>query len=255
MRRFYDWVVNNRYRILAVIFWFAVWQGMSMWIDKEIFLPSPFHVVQCLGQLVMTAEFWKTIGGSVAKILAGFLLAVLCGTLLAAVTFRFHLLREIITLGMQVIKSIPVASFVILSLLWVKAENLSLLMAFLMVLPIIYTNTLEGIRSTDPKLNEMAKVFKMNGVRKIKYIYVPAVIPYFVSGVTIGLGFCWKSGVAAEVISIARHSIGGKLYEAKIYLNTRELFAWTIVIVVISVIFEKAVIFILRKTTRWITKE
>ena len=138
-----------------------------------------------------------------------------------------------------VVKSTPVASFIILCLIWIPSRNLSVFISFLMVLPVIYTNILEGIRQTDRKILEMAKVFRVNLRRQIRYIYVSQVLPYFLSACRLSLGMCWKAGVAAEVIGVPSGSIGEKLYNAKIYLNTPDLFAWTIVIIVISFVFEK----------------
>ena len=135
--------------------------------------------------------------------------------------------------------STPVASFIILCLIWIPSKNLSVFISFLMVLPVIYTNILEGIRQTDSKILEMAKVFQVNPERRIRYIYVSQVLPYFLSACRLSLGMCWKAGVAAEVIGVPSGSIGEKLYNAKIYLNTPDLFAWTIVIIVISFVFEK----------------
>ncbi len=116
-----------------------------------------------------------------------------------------------------------------------------------MVLPVIYTNVLQGIDGADPKLLEMASVFRMPFFRKVRYIYIPSVLPALVSAASVSLGFCWKSGIAAEVIGLPTGSIGEKLYEAKLYLMTGELFAWTAVIVLVSVVFEKLVMLLIRK--------
>ena len=136
-------------------------------------------------------------------------------------------------------KATPVASFIILVLIWVPSRNLSVVISFLMVLPVIYTNVLNGIQSTDGKLLEMAEVFDVSPWRRIKYIYMSSVLPYFRAGCSLGLGLCWKAGVAAEVIGIPAGSIGEKLYEAKVYLETPDLFSWTIVIIILSIAFEK----------------
>ena len=140
---------------------------------------------------------------------------------------------------MAAIKATPVASFIILVLIWVPSRNLSVIISFLMVLPVIYTNVLNGIRSTDPKLLEMARVFRVPLIRRIRYIYLSQLLPFLRTGFSLSLGLCWKAGVAAEVIGIPKGSIGEKLYEAKVYLETADLFSWTLVIVLISVIFEK----------------
>lgn len=165
------------------------------------------------------------------------------GTLAA----RVALVKELLGIPMAVIKSTPVASFIIIALIWISSKNLSIFISFLMVVPIIYTSTLKGIEEVDKSLLEMAKVFKVNRIKKIRYIYFPEVMPFFISAATVSLGLCWKAGIAAEVIGIPTGSIGERLYQAKIFLSTGELFAWTIVIIFISVIFEKVFLVLFKK--------
>jgi NitT/TauT family transport system permease protein len=247
-------IKRYQYKLIAVIFWVACWQLLSMRIDNVIFLPSPIQTIDNLLQLGQTLDFWKTVSNSVLRIGGGFFLAVILGSLLVLIAKRFTVLNEILMLGMQLIKSIPVAAFIILALLWIRSKNLSVLISFLMVLPMIYTSLLKGIESTDPKLLEMAKVFRLSPMRKLRYIYLPAILPYFISACSVGLGFCWKSGIAAEVISMAQYSIGGRLYEAKLYIDTEEVFAWIIVIVCISIFFEKLVMYLIQRASMIITK-
>ena len=140
---------------------------------------------------------------------------------------------------MQTVKAVPVASFIILVLIWVSPENLSVIISFLMVFPVIYTNVRDGIRSMDPRLAEMAEVFEIPVLLRVRYIYASQVLPFFRAGCSLALGLCWKSGIAAEVIGLPENTIGENLYNAKIYLNTPDLFAWTLVIVAVSVLFEK----------------
>ena len=148
---------------------------------------------------------------------------------------------------MLTVKAVPVASFVILILMWVSSKNLSIIISFLIVLPVIYTNIKDGISSCDKQLLEMAQVFRISPMRKIRYIYISQIMPFFRAACSISLGLCWKSGVAAEVIGIPKNSIGENLYNAKIYLDTPDLFAWTVVIILISLIFEKLFIYLLDK--------
>ena len=171
--------------------------------------------------------------------MGGFLLAALLGILLGALAAGVSPVRQLLEPAVLTIKSIPVASFVILVLIWVPSENLSVVISFLMVFPVIYTNVLNGIESTDRKLLEMAEVFRISLPRRIRYIYASQVLPFFRAGCSVALGLCWKAGVAAEVIGIPDGSIGERLYMAKVYLNTPDLFAWTIVIVLISLVFER----------------
>lgn len=223
-----------------------IWQIASMRLGSDILLVSPVKVVYRLGQLMITSVFWKSVFFTLSRIASGFFLAVAAGSILAAASSRYAGIRELLTPVILVIKSVPVASFIILALIWFSSGNLSVLISFLMVLPIIYTNVLGGIRSVDRQLLEMAQVFRLPGMRVARYIYLPQVMPFFYSACSVALGMSWKAGVAAEVIGIPKGSVGERLQQAKVYLDTPDLFAWTVVIVVASLIFEKTVLFLMR---------
>ena len=192
-------------------------------------------------QLVWTADFWQAVGFSLIRIAGGFFCAVIAGVIFAGLSARWQWFGQLLSPAILTIKAIPVASFIILVLIWISSKNLSILISFLMVLPIIYTNVLDGIGAVDKNLLEMAEVFQVPAGRRLRYIYISQVLPFFRSGCSIALGLCWKSGIAAEVIGIPDHSIGEHLYNAKVYLDTPDLFAWTLVIVLISIAFEKIV--------------
>ena len=230
----------------AVLFWLLVWQAGSMALHSDILLVSPLRVLQTLLALIQTTRFWSSLLGSMGRILGGFLLAAALGTLLAALAARFKRVEELLAPLVLAMKTVPVASFIILVLLWFSGKNLSVIISMLMVFPVIYMNVLEGIRSADEKLLEMAQVFRLSVGKKLLYIYLPAVAPFFVSACSVSLGLCWKSGIAAEVIGTPDGSIGAVFYQAKIFLQTSELLAWTVVVVAVSVAFEKLFMFLLR---------
>ncbi len=229
--------------ILAV--WLILWQAAAALIHNRIIFVGPREAVLALVSQIGTAEFWRTVASSFFRIAGGFTGAFLAGILTAALAGRFSLLREFLEPPAALLQSVPVASFVILALIWIGSENLSILITCVVVFPVIYRNVLEGIRQTDRKMLEMAQVFRMGVWKKIWYLYRPAVMPYLLAGCRISLGMAWKSGVAAEVIGVPDHSIGEKLYMAKIYLSTAELFAWTFVIIVVSRIFERLFLWLL----------
>ncbi len=231
---------------VAVIFWLLVWQVLSLAVASKVILPGPVEVIRALAGLVIEASFWKTVGNSFLHIVLGFLCAVVLGVALAVLSYGFKPANILISPLMRLIKAVPVASFIILVLLWINSRQLPMVISALMVLPVIYINVLTGIESTDRKLLEMADVFRLNRSKKMKYIYLPAVRPHFISAINVGLGFCWKSGIAAEVIGLTPNAIGTRLYESKLYLMTDELFAWTVVIVLVSVAFEKIVMKLLK---------
>ena len=236
---------------LAAFFWLALWQIVSDYIGQEMLLVSPVSVLTTLFALATESSFWAAIWGSFSRIVSGFLLALLAGILLSALAHALPPVQVLLAPLVVVIKSIPVASFVILLLIWIGSKNLAIPIAFLMVFPITYLNLLEGIKQTDRRLLEMAQVFEVPLSRRVLYIYLSNVLPFFASACRVGLGLCWKAGVAAEVIGIPQNSIGERLYRSKLYLDTAELFAWTLVVVLLSVGFEKLFTYLVARLVRY----
>ena len=238
-------ITTHLKRGFSLIFWIAVWHILAVYVGEKILLPTPLMVLSSLKNLIFTNTFISSVFHTIANILTGFVLALICGVVLAFFSGASSFLKTLLAPFMSVMKSVPVASFVILALLWLDSEHLSTFVAFVMVLPVIYINVLNGIYACDEKAIEMAKVYRLSRIKKILYIYLPYVIPFFKSGCAIALGLCWKAGVAAELIGVPVNSIGEQLYFSKIYFNTADLFAWTIVIILISVIFEKMFMLVL----------
>ena len=238
---------KSRLWLTAVVFWLVVWQGAAMAIGQEVFLVSPLQAFGTLVQLLPQAEFWQRVAFSAGHILLGFVLGGGCSVLLAVAAERWLWVDAMLAPVMQLVKATPVASFIILALVWVSGKSLSILISFLMVLPVLYGAVRTGLESADPQLLEMARVFRLPLGRRVKAIWLPAVLPAFRQGCSVALGICWKSGVAAEVIGLPDGSIGDALYRAKITLSTGELFAWTFVIIVLSAAFEKLFLALLDK--------
>lgn len=228
-----------------VLFWLLLWQLTSIALNQPIVLTGPLEVARALFVLVPQGEFWLTVAMTLIKILIGFLCALAAGFVLGALAWRFPWLKDVLAPVISLMKSIPVASFVILALIWAGSKNLSVLISFLVALPMIYVHTMAGLSSTDPRLLEMSAVFGMSFWNKCRYIYWSGLKPHLKEGIRVTVGFCWKSGVAAEVIGVPDHSIGEKLYMAKIYLSTDELLAWTLVVILLSALFERLCLWLL----------
>lgn len=224
---------------LCILFWLGVWQLAAMKINNKILLVSPFEVAERLVKLVPSAEFWKSALFSSIRILMGFALGMTVGCLLAWAAGKVKFIRILFSPLVSVMKSIPVASFTILALIWIGSRDLSVLVSFLICVPIVYANMLEGIDNLDPKLKEMARIFRIPLRKRFTGVYLSQLLPYFRSAVRLAVGLCWKSGVAAEVIGIPSGSMGEKLFESKVYLETADLFAWTLSVIVFSWICEK----------------
>ncbi|MBQ3076669.1 MAG: ABC transporter permease subunit [Clostridia bacterium] len=246
--------MNNRrstlFRALSVLLALALWQGLAEVIGHSLLLVGPLEVVARLANLLAQPDFWATLFFTFCRIETGFFLGLAAGVLLAGLSYRFPPVEYLLWPYVVAIKSTPVASFIIVSLIWLDVRSLSVFIGFLMVLPLIYFNLLEGLKSSDPQLLQMAALFEVPWRRRLLYLYLPQVWPFLLSACSAALGLSWKAGVAAEVIGIPDGSIGERLYEAKVYLSTGDLFAWTIVIVVVSVAFEKLFLALLRAIYR-----
>ena len=238
------------WRIVAVVFWLLLWQTAAMAVNQRILLVSPLETLQALFSLLQTAAFYQSVAGSLLRILAGFFAGLVLGVGLAALAKIYMPLREMLFPVMSAVKATPVASFVILALIWIPSKNLSIFMAFLMVLPLIYSNFLEGLNRADAQLLEMAKVFRMSAFNRIRGIYWPAAFPYLLTAMRLSLGMCWKAGIAAEVIAQPKNSIGSALHRAKVFFSTPELFAWTLAIILLSVTLEKCMLHLVNRLGR-----
>ena len=224
--------------IAVLLFWLAVWAIAAHWVGKELILPDPLATLRRLWQLIGTGEFWQSTLRSLLTILLGFAAGTVFGTLLAVLTARFSAAKALCSPMVSVVKATPVASFIILALVFLRRAAVAPFIASLMVFPILWGNVSEGIRHTDPKLLEKAKVYGVPKAWHIRYIYIPQVFPYFRAGVCTALGLAWKAGVAAEVLGTPTGTIGEKLRDAQIYLETADLFAWTVVVILLSMIVE-----------------
>ena len=227
----------------SVLFWLILWQVLASCINSKILLVSPIDTAVRLWELLPSGEFWSSIFFSMGRILLGFFLGLVIGTALAALSGKFRIIRTLFSPLISTMKSIPVASFTILALFWVGSENLSILVSVLICVPIVCANMLEGIDNLDPKLEEMARIFKIPAGKRFTGVYLSQLLPYFRSASRLAIGLSWKSGVAAEVIGIPDNSIGEMLFMSKIYLETADLFAWTFVVILLSFICEKLFIF------------
>lgn len=234
-------------KAFAVVLALAVWQIAAIAVNQPILFASPVSVIKRLCSLVTENDFWQTVMFSFTRIAGGFLIALIVGIILGVTAGRFKTVETLLWPYMITIKSVPVASFIVLSLIWLTSGKLSVFISFLMVLPVVYTNILQGIRSTDKKLIQMADVFKINTKRRFLYIWLPQIKPFLLSACSVTLGLAWKAGIAAEVIGISSGSIGEKLYYSKVYIDTADLFSWTVVIVVLSITFEKIFLWILER--------
>ena len=234
----------------VALFWLVVWELAARLVAAELLLPSPLKVATTWWGLAKTAAFWKTAGGSLLRVVCGFAAGTLGGTLLAFATVGCAPLRALVAPLLHIVRAAPVASFIILALVWIKTAWLPPVIACLMVLPLVWANVEQGLAETDKKLLEMAAVYRLPKRAVRRHIRLPSLTPYLVSACKTGLGFAWKSSIAAEVICRPDGSVGDGLYCAKLLLETPEVFAWTGTVVLLSVALEKGLLLVANRLNR-----
>lgn len=243
---------NKTIRSIAVaVIWILIWQATAWGVGSSLLLPSPFETAKALVSLFGTWVFWKSCLLTLLRVFCGFLLGILAGSLFGIITAASGFMDTLLSPLRSVVKATPVTSFIILVLLYLTGSVTPMFIAFLMVMPIAWTNVMSGIKATDAQLLEMAEAFGFSKWQRLKSVYAPSVLPYFLSACTTGLGFAWKSGVTAEVIAHPAFGMGKYIYESKLYLETPELFAWTAAVIVLSFALEKLVMLLLGRVIKW----
>lgn len=225
-------------KALGILFWLVLWQTAAMLLDKRIILVTPIAAVKRLSELCFEADFIKTVLNSFLRIGGGFFAGVIAGTVLAVLSAAFSFAKAVISPAISAVKAVPVASFIIFALFFLKSSALSFLISALMVMPVIYDAVSKGIENVDVKLSEAARLFELSPMKKARYLYFPSVMPFLTAAFRTGAGLAFKSGTAAEVIGQPDFTLGDMLYRSKIYLETADLFAWTIVIILLGKLFE-----------------
>lgn len=231
----------------VLAFWLLVWQLAYWAVDRELYLPAPFAVLQRLAGLIRLKAFWADTLWSVLRVAEGFLLALILAVLLGVASGLSRLVHALVSPVVTAIKAAPVMSFIMIALFWFSSGQVPVFICFLMCFPIVWTPMVEGFRNVDGQLLEMSRVFRVRLWVRIRRLYIPSLLPFFTPACLNALGYGWKVGVAAEVLSHPARSIGSHMYEAKAYLDSTELFAWTVVVIVLSMGFERLFSLLIRR--------
>ena len=230
-----------RQKLLIVLFWLGVWQLAACLVNNQILAAGPVETGLALCRLVRTGEFWLSVLNSLARIFLGFAAGSAAGILCAATSWKVRWVRVLLTPFVTAVKAVPVASFAILVLIFAGSRGLSFFIAAMVAFPILYINTLNGLSGADRRMLEVAEVFRMRFRERLRYLWIPCLRPFLAGAVSLAAGMCFKAGVAAEVIGQPQLSMGNGLYRAKVYLETPEVLAWTLVVVLISYVIDRVI--------------
>lgn len=236
-----------------LLLWLIIWFVISSVLNKEILVPSPISTLNALAKLCLDKQFYFSVLYSLLRIIAGYLFGVVFGFLSGILSNKFSIFKAVTTPVLQLIKSVPVASFIILALVWFKSDILPIFISFLMVMPMVWSSVETGLTNIDKKYIELAQVYKLGAAKTFFQIKLPFILPNLIATSLTALGFAWKSGIAAEVICRPDNSLGNMLQESKIYIETPNVFALTFVVAILSLSLELFIKRILRRYTNDIT--
>lgn len=234
-------------RAAAVVFWLALWQVGANAVGTEVLLPSPLAVLRRLFYLVREEDFLASVCGSLCRIMAGYLLAVLIGALIGFLCERSRAAELLLSPLLSVITATPVASIIILTLVWIGKQLVPSLIVMLIVIPVVVSHTRTGLSGIDRGLVSVCRIYGLPRMTVLRKLYLPSMLPDISAGLSTALGLAWKSGVAAEVLAVPLHSIGANVYRAKLYLETTDLFAWTLTVVLLSMLISKLLCALIRR--------
>lgn len=229
--------------LISILLLLFIWKAAALGVNSEIILPSPEATFKDLLNIVKSRDFFSTVFATIFRVALAFAFSCIIGIIYGIITGFSRLLNSLFKPILIVIMSAPIISFILLALIWFKADNVPIFAAFLITFPIIAINVREGIKNVDPKLIEMAKVYRVKQRRILTDIYFPSIASYLVAAISTAVGIGWKVVVTAEVLSQPQYAIGTRLQNSKIYLETSSVFAWTVVAVVLSFIFERIIRF------------
>ncbi len=220
--------------VVGIALLLLVWELGAFWLQQPLLLPTPRAAWIQIGQLVQTVNFWHHLGATLMRGLIGFGLAFFAGLGVGVLAGFFENVGEFFRPIIVAIRSTPVMSVIILALIWFKGDLVSIFVVFLMVFPLIVQNVISGIGAVERELIEMVKLYKVRPWRQLTRLYLPALTPFLAAGISAGLGLTWKVLIAAEVLAYPTWGIGSQLDTARTYLQTDQVFAWTLVVLVIG---------------------
>lgn len=220
------------------LIYLLLWALAARAVDVPLLLPSPAAVLSRLLALLPQSAFWLTLAGTLLRTLCAYVLGVALAVLLAALCCRFRLADLLLSPLLSAVRATPVTSFIVLALVWLSSARVPVLTGLLMTLPVVYSAVVQAVRAVDSRLLEMAQVYGFGPLGTLRHVIIPSVLPAFTQSCLASIGLCWKAVVAAEVIGVPKRAVGSRLYEAKIYLETDSLLAWTLTIVLLSVLLE-----------------
>jgi len=233
---------NKKYiKWFVFVIWMIIWYLAAHLVGSELILPGPHAAFKALVKLLGTGDFYLNVLWTVLRTVMGIVISFGLGVVFAVLADRSAPLREFLRLPVNFFKSIPVMAIIIYVILIVKSDWVAVVVCFLMCFPIAYTNILNGLGALDPKRIELGRMLGFSSRQMGRFIITPSLDTQIKTALSLITAMAWKVVVASEVLAIPKHSIGYQMLNSKYYLETADLFAYIIVLIVLSLLMEKLV--------------
>ncbi len=237
--------------LLSVTFMLVVWKLLAMHFKSDFILPSPEKTFVTTISLFTEKQFVAIVGATILRGLIGFVISLIFGVGLgiwAGISPGFNAFLKPILIT---IRSTPVIALILLALIWLNSTSVPIFIAILTMFPFICTNVIDGIRSVDHNLVEMANFYRVKQLRIVREVYIPAIMPFIISGASSAMGIGWRAIIIGEVLSQPQFGVGTVMQSAQTFLNVDAVIAWTIIAVIVSYLFEKVIRWSERKIVTW----
>ena len=235
----------------SVALMLIVWQLLAIYFDSDFILPSPGKTFMTVIRLFADPDFFSVAGMTIIRGLIGFLISAFLGLALGVIAGMSPGFNAFLNPVLVTVRSVPVIAIILLALIWFNPGSVPVFIAFLTMFPFICTNVIDGIRSVDKDIIEMARFYRISRRRIISEVYIPAIMPFVISGASSAMGIGWRAIIIGEVLSQPKYGIGTMMQAQQTYLNVDAVIAWTIIAVLISYGFEKIIRWSEHKIVVW----
>lgn len=244
-------LIKALYVFLGIVFWLLLWEILSSYVVKDSFIfPTPKETFGEFKTLLLSLNFYKTVFNSVGRILLGLIFGIILGLTLGFLSHYVKPFYYVISPAISVIRATPVASIIIILWFFISKISLPIIISLMMVTPIIWQSTVDAFNSRDTALYEVADAFELGFKKRFKLLVMPQIFRFLIPSVITSIGLSWKSGIAAEIITMAKNSIGREISNAKNSFYFAEMFAWTLSVIILSIILEFTIKSLIEKARR-----
>ena len=247
MKRF----MQNSPKFLSIFFFLIIWEGVALYIDNSLLFPRVSEIFLSLKNLVASGDFILILWNTLSRFFISIVFSLILAIIFSVASYRYEVISFLLFPFIIFLRAVPTIAIIIVVLIWSRVERGPIVVGMLILFPILYESILGGIKNVDKNLLKMSKVFKVPTKRVVRDIYIPSIYYSISSNIPSYIGLTFKVIIAGEVLSQESLSIGGEIFINKIYLESSNIFAWIIVVIVLNYFLEKGLKTINNRVCRW----